>query len=222
MRQSWQPLLLLLLVLAAVVRTTPTSSLHSLESASVTSKASVSPEVEESADTDQSMDRILSSLVQHAFGPQHEDHAELYYRARFFTARLTARMQYIVAQQDQSSHDAVASPSSTASATTAHGDDTSLGLTQAEVDELNSIRMEMWLASRKLYQSWGCLSYDLTLCNGESGKTGGSKPSKSERAAMTEWEKRLSAPFVASKRLPKQKAEEIRNLMQGIQSVLLA
>ncbi|KAJ2416556.1 hypothetical protein GGF41_005486 [Coemansia sp. RSA 2531] len=220
MRRCWKPLLLLLLVLASVVLSTPTPSSPSLESASATSKASVSPEVDDSADADQSMDRILATLVQHAFGPQHEDHAELYYRTRFFTARLTARMQYIVAQQD--SHDAAASPSSTVSATSAHGDDASLGLTQAEVDQLNSIRMDMWLASRKLYQSWGCLSYDLTLCNGESGKIGGTKPSKSERAAMTKWEKRLSTPFVVSKRLPRQEAEEIRNLTQGIQTVLLA
>ncbi|KAJ2879303.1 hypothetical protein IWW38_006142 [Coemansia aciculifera] len=98
-------------------------------------------------------------------------------------------------------------------------------LTRAEVDELNSIRTDMWLASRKLYQSWGCLSYDLTLCN-ESPKTGGSgggpKPSKHERDAMLKWEKRLSTPFVARKHLSKEEAEGIRSLVSGIQTVLLA
>ncbi|KAJ2013644.1 p48 polypeptide of DNA primase [Coemansia sp. S680] len=53
MRRCWKPLLLLLLVLAAVVFSTPTPSTPSLESASTTSKASVSPEVEDSADADQ-------------------------------------------------------------------------------------------------------------------------------------------------------------------------
>ncbi|KAJ2582695.1 hypothetical protein GGH95_001395 [Coemansia sp. RSA 1836] len=213
MRRCWQPLLLLLVLVAAAASATPTPSSHSLESATVTSKASASPEVEDSAESAQAMDRMLSTLVQHAFGPQHEDHADLYYRTRFFTARLTARMQYIVQQSPQDA----AAPGAKVLV-----DDKLMELTQAEANELNSIRTDMWLASRKLYQSWGCLSYDLTLCNGESTKAGGPKPSKHEKAAMLSWEKRLSAPFAARKRLPREEAEEIRSLVQGIQSALLS
>ncbi|KAJ2553140.1 hypothetical protein EV175_003041, partial [Coemansia sp. RSA 1933] len=90
----------------------------------------------------------------------------------------------------------------------------------AEADDLNSTMREMWLASRKLYQNWGCLSYDLTLCNGQTSK--GHKLTDIEKTAMIEWEKRLSTPFAASKNMSKEDASEIHDLTRNILAVLLS
>ncbi|KAJ2004927.1 hypothetical protein GGI04_002355 [Coemansia thaxteri] len=209
----------------------PASDSHSLESTSATASEAIkalpstesqSPEASNVADAELAEKRILTLLVQNAFRYQQEGHADLYHQTRFFTARMQARMRYIAAQPD-SEGDAPSSmaPTNTGGLTGGVENDTTLELAQAEVDQLNSIMTEMLLASRKLYQSWGCLSYDLTLCSGQIA-TGGPKLTSSQKAAMAKWEKRLSTPFVARKRLAKGEAEEIHSLVQGIQSVLLA
>ncbi|KAJ1899852.1 hypothetical protein LPJ66_001855 [Kickxella alabastrina] len=178
----------------------------------------------DSAEVSQAMDRIFTTLVQRTFGPRSLDHAEIYYKTRFFTSHMQARMRYISSQQDLviNNDEDVISSSNKADTDVAgnESDDKELMLSKSEAEQLNSIMQEMWLASRKLYQSSGCLSYDLTLCNGQSS-TKGSKFSDTERLAMAEWEKRLSTPFVAGKKLPKTEAEEIRRLMANIHAVLL-
>ncbi|KAJ2778445.1 hypothetical protein GGI15_004175 [Coemansia interrupta] len=164
-------------------------------------------------DISESMDRIFTTLVEHTFGPQHLDHADLYYKTRFFASHMQARMRFIATQTEAESEDNADSGDS-------HGEKT-LSLTQPEAEQLNSIMKEMWLASRKLYQSWGCMSYDLTLCSGKSSSKS-SKFSDADKEAMVEWEKRLATPFVAGKRIQKDQAEDIRGLMQQIHTVLLA
>ncbi|KAJ2360238.1 hypothetical protein IW150_007556, partial [Coemansia sp. RSA 2607] len=44
-------------------------------------------------DINESMDRIFTTLVEHTFGPQHLDHADLYYKTRFFASHMQARMR---------------------------------------------------------------------------------------------------------------------------------
>ncbi|KAJ2237564.1 hypothetical protein H4R99_004658 [Coemansia sp. RSA 1722] len=177
-----------------------------------------------STQVDQAMGRIYKTLVEHTFAPQHLDHAELYYKTRFFASHMQARMRFISSQDDLvAAHEGIDDPSlaDNESNSDTNDKDKDLSLSQSEADQLNSIMREMWLASRKLYKSWGCLSYDLTLCSGQSGAKG-SKFTDTEKQAMAEWEKRLSTPFVAGKRLPKDEADEIHELMKGIHSVLLA
>ncbi|KAI8325285.1 hypothetical protein GQ54DRAFT_2747 [Martensiomyces pterosporus] len=305
----------ILLVLGAVVaRAAPASAASSDAVASATAAAAGG--ATDSADLQKQMDRIFDSLVQRTFAPERQDHAEMYYKTRFFTAHLQARMRYIISQYDvedatksaatehgaqteteteSSSASAVhessdasesgassessgeasessslddtssdseakggidaegagasssASASSTADATTAttlsstlqsptpspslaasrsldkrnseDSDAKDMALTQSEADQLNEIMKEMWLVSRKMYQQTGCLSYDLSLCNGQASKS--LKLTKGEKAALREWESRLSKPVVAGKKLSRDEAEQIRGLMKGIQAVLL-
>ncbi|KAJ2726554.1 hypothetical protein GGI07_000496 [Coemansia sp. Benny D115] len=164
-----------------------------------------------SSSDSQAMDRIFTTLVQSTFGPQHLDHADTYYKTRFFTAHLQARMRLISSGQSASKVEMADA--------SLESNEKSLELSQSEADQLNAIMREMWLASRKLFQSRGCLSYDLTLCNGQSK---GVKYSESEKQAMAEWQKRLSTPVVAGKALDRKEAKEIGNLMKNIHTVLLA
>ncbi|KAJ1723333.1 hypothetical protein LPJ53_002332 [Coemansia erecta] len=201
-------------VLALVARGHPVSD-NTAKSSTVdtTDSGSNSNSSGNATDISESMDRIFTTLVEHTFGPQHLDHADLYYKTRFFTSHMQARMRFIAAQSETESEDNANSGES--------NDEKTLSLTQPEAEQLNSIMKEMWLASRKLYQNWGCLSYDLTLCSGKSASKS-SKFSDTDKEAMVEWEKRLATPFVAGKRVTKDQAEDIRGLMQQINTVLLA
>ncbi|KAJ1643895.1 hypothetical protein J3B02_002338 [Coemansia erecta] len=178
-----------------------------------------------SKQSDEAMKRIFTKLVEHTFGPQHLDHAELYYKTRFFASHMQARMRFIASQDESAGRGEINGASLAEDGGNENGDvkdkENDMGLSQSEADQLNSIMREMWLASRKLYRSWGCLSYDLTLCSGQSPAKG-SKLTDTDKQAMAEWEKRLSTPFVAGKRLAKDEADDIHELMKGIHIVLLA
>ncbi|KAJ1840655.1 hypothetical protein LPJ70_004556 [Coemansia sp. RSA 2708] len=143
--------------------------------------------------------QIFGALVEHAFGPATAGQATSYYKTRFFTAQLQSRMRYIVSQYDE--------------------DNIDKALTQSDADQLNAVVREMWRAAHKLERSAGCLSYDLTLCNGDSAK--GQKLSDDERKAMEEWEQTLGGSFSA-KQLSKDEAQKIHELVKDIQRVLLA
>ncbi|KAJ2372439.1 hypothetical protein GGI05_007633, partial [Coemansia sp. RSA 2603] len=54
-------------------------------------------------DINESMDRIFTTLVEHTFGPQHLDHADLYYKTRFFASHMQARMRFIATQAETGS-----------------------------------------------------------------------------------------------------------------------
>ncbi|KAJ1727781.1 hypothetical protein LPJ61_004395, partial [Coemansia biformis] len=151
-------------------------------------------------------DRIFTTLVTHAFGPDTTGREELYYKTRFFTARLQARMRYLLSQSDLKDDGT--------------GGRQALSLSQDDTAQLNEVVGEMWLASRKLYQSWGCLSYDLTLCDGRAAT--GAKIAPGDKEAMAKWEHRLGVQFAADKTLTRGEAEGILGLAKGIQDVLLA
>ncbi|KAJ1758315.1 hypothetical protein LPJ69_004114 [Coemansia sp. RSA 1752] len=157
--------------------------------------ATAASTVPTTADAD-AKSRTFALLVDHAFGPATSSHASQYYKTRFFTAHLQSRMQYIVSQYTASDKK----------------------LTQTEADQLNSVAQEISRVARKLYHSTGCLSYDLTLCDG-AGK--GLKQSEGERVAIKEWEAEMNTPFEA-KVLSRDEAKNIRDLTKNIQGVLLA
>ncbi|KAJ2773633.1 hypothetical protein IWQ57_001210 [Coemansia nantahalensis] len=143
-------------------------------------------------------DPVLAALVTHAFGPDGAGRDEPYYRARFFTARLQARLRYQLQQ----------------------GDAQAIALSPDDATQLNEVVGEMWLAARRLYQSWGCLSYDLALCDGQADR--GPKVAPATRDAMARWEARLGTQFAAGKRLSRREAEDIHALARDIQASLLA
>ncbi|KAJ1798901.1 hypothetical protein LPJ59_002196 [Coemansia sp. RSA 2399] len=223
MQRSIYRLVLVLLALATVA--SQVSGATHVRSSSGTSRSPKAAQAGESPasaanstkEMDDSRQRILTLLVEHTFDPQTRGHAELYYKTRFFAAHLQARVRYIESQHELKV-DGTAAKDDSAKATTDESE--LMGLTRAEADDLNSIMREMWLASRKLYQNWGCLSYDLTLCNGQTSK--GRKLTDNEKTAMVEWEKRLSTPFAASGRMSKEDAEEIHGLTKNILAVLLS
>ncbi|KAJ1667317.1 hypothetical protein IW140_001948 [Coemansia sp. RSA 1813] len=175
------------------------------------------PSANSTQEMNDSKQRIFTLLVEHTFDPQTRGHAELYYKTRFFAAHLQARMRYIESQHELEVDGTVEKDDTVKPST---DESEQMGLTQAEAEDLNSIMREMWLASRKLYQNWGCLSYDLTICNGQISK--GRKLTDSEKAAMIEWEKRLSTPFEASTNMSKEDAGEVHDLTKGILAVLLS
>ncbi|KAJ2693459.1 hypothetical protein H4R19_006010 [Coemansia spiralis] len=155
------------------------------------------------AAADAAPDPVFAALVTRAFGPGTVGRESLYFKARFFTARLQAHMRYLLEQQqqEQSRTEAIA-------------------LSRDDAAQLNEIVGEIWLASRKLYQSWGCLSYDLTLCDGHGAK--GPKIAAADREAMAKWEARLGGQFAAGKPLSRSEAEDIYALARDTQAVLLA
>ncbi|KAJ2159287.1 hypothetical protein GGF46_003123 [Coemansia sp. RSA 552] len=168
--------------------------------------AAGAPRAAEGSGDKQAMTEVFDSLVGHAFGPGNVDHADIYYRTRFFTAHMQSRMRFIMTQYDDQS-------------SAARSED--LALTQSEADQLNEVAQELWLASRKLYQSWGCLSYDLTLCSGATASKG-TKLTEGQRSAMAAWERRLETQFAPKKALSRDEANEIHDLAKEIQTVLLA
>ncbi|KAJ2347020.1 hypothetical protein IWW50_005285 [Coemansia erecta] len=141
-------------------------------------------------------DHVFKLLVEHAFGPATKSHASSYYQTRFFTARLQSRMSYIISQYDESDK----------------------SLSQSEADQLNLVAGEINRAAHKMFQSKGCLSYDLTLCD---GKARGQKQSEGERVAVEKWIHKLDSPFEA-RVLSRDEASEIHTLARDIQDVLLA
>ncbi|KAJ1992497.1 hypothetical protein GGI25_000170 [Coemansia spiralis] len=225
MRCSIHPLILALLVLVAAVcsatkphiRNPQSSASVSAGATSTATPGALSTSTNNDTELDEAMRRIFTMLVEHTFNPQTRGHADLYYKTRFFTAHMQARMHYIESQHELLIQDTANKINSTSGIA---DESESMGMSQAEAEDLNSIMREMWLASRKLYQNWGCLSYDLTLCNGQMSK--GRRLTDSEKTAMVEWEKRLSTPFAATKLLSKDEAEEIHSLAKGILSVLLS
>ncbi|KAJ2780432.1 hypothetical protein H4R18_003451 [Coemansia javaensis] len=147
------------------------------------------------------MDRAFASLVKHAFGPGAAERSTLYYKTRFFTARLQSRMRYELQRGGPAA-----------------------ALSQDDAAQLNEMVEEMWLASRRLHQSWGCMSYDLALCDGGAAKAakGGPAAGPGEQAALAEWEGRLGRRFTAGRALSRSDAEAIHSLAKGVQDVLLS
>ncbi|KAJ1935442.1 hypothetical protein FBU59_005386 [Linderina macrospora] len=198
---------------------------------------------QETEDLEKAMGSMFNTLALRTFAPERQDHQELYYKTRFFTAHLQARMRYIVATYDEQASEAAAAEeqSSESDGSSAIANDVEhasvqrradspketpkestkdpLYLTKSEAEQLNEIKKEMWLVSRKMYQQAGCMTYDLSLCNSMESK--GLKLSKTEKQALMEWEQRLSEPAVADKVLTRDEAEGIRAMMKAIQSVLL-
>ncbi|KAJ2455186.1 hypothetical protein EV183_000921 [Coemansia sp. RSA 2336] len=141
--------------------------------------------------------QVFDALVEHTFGPATSGHASEYYKTRFFTAHLQSQMRLLVSQYDTSEE---------------------RSLSDSDAKQLNTLVQEMWRAARKLYHSEGCLSYDLTLCNGRGGKL---KLSEQEREALEEWEEELSTKYSA-KELTKEEAVKLHQMASDIQRVLLA
>ncbi|KAJ1952850.1 hypothetical protein EC988_003330 [Linderina pennispora] len=198
---------------------------------------------QEAEDLEKAVTSMFSTLALRTFAPERQDHQELYYKTRFFTAHLQARMRYIVSTYDASASEAAAEEQSSDSSgnsrvandvestSVQHHEDSPketpsvstkdpLFLTQSEADQLNGIKKEMWLVSRKMYQQAGCMTYDISLCNSMESK--GLKLSTTEKQALMEWEQRLSDPAVANKVLTRDEAQGIRDMMRAIQAVLLS